>query len=1007
MMTTHNARTLKSKRYQWLLLSSTALSLAFLSATSTSAQADTTTEAADQQSQATTASVTPSKTVTLTSTTKVETVDPDTPVPTTETDDTTEPTDPDTTTETDDPTEPTDPDTTTETEDTNEPTNPDTTTETEDTTQPTDPNTTTETDDTTEPADPDTTTETENPDATTDADDSNTTTSPEDLTDDLSDQNQTDGTDDNQLDNSIAPAAFSATAPTVLTTDATETINDWMPNTYLQNDILKALQGLKNTGKTWSSVDDITKEDMQLLTRLSLTETYIDGKTAYALDGLEYATNLTFLQLNKGLNSPSQMYFGDVRDLTPLAGLTNLTELNIQHNSISDLTPLDNLTNLTTFAASFNHISDFRPLQGLTNLKDLTYGNQFIIKDTPTYVNRADKTANLPSDIYLIDGSKITLSPNGGVGQPINVQGLQYSWYLLASESKDNVTQDGNGGLNFTKIQEQEPGITGNFNGSTVVPIKDKYFLTGSYGTQGITYFALVQPYVLYDSTVTVHYQDTQGNTIADDQVLYGDVGGDYTTQKQDIDGYTLQEIQGNATGQFTDKDQEVTYIYAQDPAEQGTVTVRYVDDQGNTIAPDQVLTQDVGSDYTTEQKEIDGYTFKEVTGNPTGTVTAEAQEVTYVYTQDPAEQGTVTVHYVDDQGNTIAPDEVLTQDVGSDYTTEQKEIDGYTFKEVTGNPTGTVTVEAQEVTYVYTQDPAEQGTVTVHYVDDQGNTIAPDEVLTQDVGSDYTTEQKAIDGYTFKEVTGNPTGTVTTEAQEVTYVYTADKAAQGTITVHYVDENGTAIAEPTTMTGDEGSDYTTTPRTIDGYTLVKTPDNASGKYTAGNLDITYVYQAVNTGGGNGGGDNGGGDNGGNGGGDIDTGGGDNGGGDIDTGDGNNGGGDIDTGENGNTVNPEIPTTPTKPTKPTTPGQSGNTGAGDLVSSGNAATGLRAPQTGTTSTPTALTTGQAAATATPNQTAQATLPQTNEQKSTTSLIGWLAAIAIGGLGFLRFKRREH
>ena len=934
MMTTHNARTLKSKRYQWLLLSSTALSLAFLSATSTSAQADTTTEAADQQSQATTASVTPSKTVTLTSTTKVETTDPDTPAPTTETDDTTEPTDPDTTTETEDTTQPTDPNTTTEADDTTEPTNPDTTTETEDTTQPADPNTTTETDNTTEPADPDTTTETENPDAATDADDSNTTTAPEDLTDDLSNQNQTDGTDDNQLNNSITPAAFSATAPTALTTDATETINDWMPNTYLQNEILKALQGLKNTGKTWSSVDDITKEDMQLLTKLYMTDTYIDGETAYALDGLEYATNLTTLWLNKGFNSPSQAYFGDVRDLTPLSGLTKLTELNIQDNSISDLTPLANLTNLTKFAASFNHISDFRPLQGLTNLKDLTYGNQFIIKDTPTYVNRADKTANLPSDIYLVDGSKVTLSPNGGVGRPINVQGLQYSWYLLASESKDNVTQDGNGGLNFTKIQEQEPGITGNFNGSTVVPIKDKYFLTGSYGTQGITYFALVQPYVLYDSTVTVHYQDTQGNTIADDQVLYGDVGGDYTTQQQDIDGYTFQEIQGNATGQFTDKDQEVTYIYA----------------------------------------------------------------------QDPAEQGTVTVHYVDDQGNTIAPDEVLTQDVGSDYTTEQKEIDGYTFKDVTGNPTGTVTAEAQEVTYVYTQDPAEQGTVTVHYVDDQGNTIAPDQVLTQDVGSDYTTEQKEIDGYTFKEVTGNPTGTVTAEAQEVTYVYTADKAAQGTITVHYVDENGTAIAEPTTMTGDEGSDYTTTPRTIDGYTLIKTPDNASGKYTAGNLDITYIYQAVNTGGGNGGGDNGGGDNGGNGGGDIDTGGGDNGGGDIDTGNGNNGGGDIDTGENGNTVDPEVPTTPTKPT---TPGQSGNTSAGDLVSSGNAATGLRAPQTGTTSTPTALTTGKAAATAAPNQTAQATLPQTNEQKSTTSLIGWLAAIAIGGLGFLRFKRREH
>ncbi|MDT7013189.1 hypothetical protein RI532_01935 [Levilactobacillus namurensis] len=404
-MTTHTARTLKSKRYQWLLLSSTALSLAFLSATSTSAQADTTTEASDQQSQATTASVTPSKTVTLTSTTKVETTDPDTPAPATETDDTTEPTDPDTATETADTTGTTDPDTTTETEDT---------------TQPTDPNPTTETDDTTEPADPDTTTETKNPDATTDADDSDTTTSTEDLTDDLSNQNQTDGTDDNQLNNSITPAAFSATAPTALTTDATETINDWMPNTYLQNDVLKALKKLTNTGKTWSSVNDITKEDMALLDRLFLSESYIDGETDYALDGLEYATNLTTLWLNNGLNSPSGMYFGDVRDLTPLSGLTKLTELNIQNNSISDLTPLANLTNLTKLSASFNHISDFRPLQGLTNLKDITYGNQFIIKDTPIYVNRADKTANLPSTIYLIDGTKVTLEPNNGVAQPIH-----------------------------------------------------------------------------------------------------------------------------------------------------------------------------------------------------------------------------------------------------------------------------------------------------------------------------------------------------------------------------------------------------------------------------------------------------------------------------------------------------------------------------------------------------------------------------------------------------------
>ncbi|MGL5897113.1 MAG: MucBP domain-containing protein, partial [Lactococcus lactis] len=42
-----------------------------------------------------------------------------------------------------------------------------------------------------------------------------------------------------------------------------------------------------------------------------------------------------------------------------------------------------------------------------------------------------------------------------------------------------------------------------------------------------------------------------------------------------------------------------------------------------------------VGDDYTTEQKDIDGYTFKEVQGSATGTFTDQAQTVTYVYTKN------------------------------------------------------------------------------------------------------------------------------------------------------------------------------------------------------------------------------------------------------------------------------------------------------------------------------------------------------------------------------------
>ena len=58
----------------------------------------------------------------------------------------------------------------------------------------------------------------------------------------------------------------------------------------------------------------------------------------------------------------------NISDLTPLAGLTNLTELYLAYNNISDLTPLAGLTNLRSLDLTENQISDLTPLAGLTNL---------------------------------------------------------------------------------------------------------------------------------------------------------------------------------------------------------------------------------------------------------------------------------------------------------------------------------------------------------------------------------------------------------------------------------------------------------------------------------------------------------------------------------------------------------------------------------------------------------------------------------------------------------------
>ncbi|MBF2639353.1 MucBP domain-containing protein [Listeria welshimeri] len=364
----------------------------------------------------------------------------------------------------------------------------------------------------------------------------------------------------------------------------------------------------------------------------------------------------------------------------------------------------------------------------------------------------------------------------------------------------------------------------------------------------------LPNPVPMEQGTVTVNYQDEQGNSLAPTETLKGDIGETYTTVQKDITGYDFKEVQGNATGEFTTKAQVVTYIYAQTPTpvEQGTVTVNYQDEQGNAVAPTETLKGDIGETYTTVQKDITGYDFKEVQGNKTGEFTTKAQVVNYIYakTVTPVEQGTVTVNYQDEQGNSLAPTETLKGDVGETYTTVQKVITGYDFKEVQGNKTGEFTTKAQVVNYIYakTPTPVEQGTVTVNYQDEQGNSLAPTETLKGDVGETYTTVQKDITGYDFKEVQGNATGEFTTKAQVVTYIYTQTPVPAANLTIKYLDENGNQIHEPKIISGNVGDPYDVTgdldELQIEGYTIdtTKLPANATGVLSNDQIQVIYIY---------------------------------------------------------------------------------------------------------------------------------------------------------------------
>ncbi|MBC1640657.1 MucBP domain-containing protein [Listeria welshimeri] len=230
--------------------------------------------------------------------------------------------------------------------------------------------------------------------------------------------------------------------------------------------------------------------------------------------------------------------------------------------------------------------------------------------------------------------------------------------------------------------------------------------------------------------TVTVNYQDEQGNSVAPSETLKGDVGKTYKTVQKDVEGYDFKEVQGNATGEFTTKAQVVNYIYAKTvtPVEQGTVTVNYQDEQGNTVAPTETLKGDVGETYTTVQKDVEGYDFKEVQGNTSGEFTKESQVVTYIYTQIPVPAANLTIEYLDENGNQIHEPKIISGNVGDPYDVtgdlDELQIEGYTIDttKLPANATGVLSNEPIQVIYIYNKNPLADVTITVKFVDYQGN---------------------------------------------------------------------------------------------------------------------------------------------------------------------------------------------------------------------------------------------------------------------------------------------
>ena len=342
---------------------------------------------------------------------------------------------------------------------------------------------------------------------------------------------------------------------------------------------------------------------------------------------------------------------------------------------------------------------------------------------------------------------------------------------------------------------------------------------------------------------VTVHYVDEDGNVIKDpvkdskdykDGETYDENGKKDSTIEHDGKTYVFTRVKegDSPAGSIQGKDIDVTYVYklketpvtpVVPPVEETyNVTVHYVDEDGNVIKDPIKDSTDYknGQSYDENSKkdstiEHDGktYVFTRVKEGdiPAGTIEGKDVDVTYVYRlkEEPVtpvvppvgNTYNVTVNFVDENGNVLQdPRHSSDHKNGTDYnesdhpTTITKDSKTYTYTRVEGDtPTGTVNGKDVVITYVYKEvatpvtpvvPPVEEThTVTVHYIDENGNVVknpvkdSPDykngQSYDENSRKDATIEH---DGktYVFTRVQegSNPTGTIEGKDVDVTYVY-------------------------------------------------------------------------------------------------------------------------------------------------------------------------------------------------------------------------------------------
>ena len=411
-------------------------------------------------------------------------------------------------------------------------------------------------------------------------------------------------------------------------------------------------------------------------------------------------------------------------------------------------------------------------------------------------------------------------------------------------------------------------------NGFKVIPEN----ATGTYSKTPteVTYYyvekkiPLIVHHYIDGTTTPVPLAD---GTTAQDQTDSGNEGDTYTTSaiadEKLSKEYELSETPNNATGTYTGDEIIVTYYYKK--VSRQVNLVKYQQDGTTPLAGAKFKIKDKSNIIKIDEIQNNGtYYFEENDGKYVSNNQNKSNTVANSYIKiditKANEDVTITINAeISSETN---------YDIGYATITETNTVPTYDdstgrFIYISGTQNAkdySTKLEKGKIYYLhfgYRKDSgvnAGTDTFTINNILVNGETLNGITTDAQgriekklEAGTYEITEIEAPEGY---KIPDNPTTEITITKETTTQDITiTNEKKTGTVTVHHYIEGTTdpvpladgTTAEDETKTGNVGDIYATQAKTnlSEAYELLSEPDNASGTYIDGNIEVTYYYKAI------------------------------------------------------------------------------------------------------------------------------------------------------------------